>query len=310
MSIIRSFLILALPTVLLGACGPVSPSARPSPSPAPVTQADLAHCASLTWIDVRTALETVDHYTYQRIDHFTLSQSNASAAPTGPQAIDRTAVGTYQAPDQLSEISTWKPLGQALSHSTWGLLPAQYPDFIQVGTQRWEQIPLSGPRWVAISTGLVAKGQGGYLLGLLNNLAASAPWSSARAVPDASTQCLLTDNSPPGAAGRTHFAVSLWADPVTKLPTRLQINRVEQAGGISRSEITVDSAAPATPIAPPASSVPGPSAPPQPPFRPSPTPALIPRSPLPSSLGPGASVAPSPAARPIGSATPGTSVKP
>jgi len=134
----------------------------------------------------------------------------------------------------------------------WGLIPVQYPDFIQIGTQGWERIPLADPLWHA---GLRMPDQrGGHVPTILRALAAAAPWSAGRVDSAVPTECVFIDNSVTAADG-TRFEASLWADPATALPTRLRIDRIGRTGNVSHFDTAIDTTAAAS-IEPPAANEP------------------------------------------------------
>jgi hypothetical protein len=240
----RSIAFLALVAVVLGACqATASPIATRSPgtTAAGATEGTLAaDCAALHWYDVRSALESTDHYTYGSVDHIVSDPPTAGSVSPPSEAFDRVALGTYLAPDRMREVSTWTLAAPAPSGAPFrSLAPLQYPDFIQIGMQGWERIPLAGPLW---HPGLRMLDQrGGHVATLLRALAASAPWSVGSpfpTVPNGPTECVLTDDSVTGADG-TRFEASLWADPATALPTRLRIDRVGRTGYVSHFEMTI-----------------------------------------------------------------------
>jgi hypothetical protein len=252
----RSIAFLALVAVVLGACQATpSPIATRSPvtTAAAATEGTLAAgCAALHWYDVRSALDSTDHYTYRSVDHIVDDPPTAGSVAPPSEAFGRVVLGAYFALDRMREVSTWTPVTPAPSGAPFrGLAPLQYPDFIQIGTQGWERIPLADPLW---HPGLRMLDQrGGHVATILRALAAIAPWSVGRpfpTVPNGPTECIFTDGSVTGADG-TRFEASLWADPATALPTRLRIDRVGRAGYVSHFDMAFYTTAGA-PIEPPA----------------------------------------------------------
>ncbi len=252
----RSIAFLALVALVLGACQ-ATPSLIAPRSPvttaATSTEGTLAaDCAALHWYHVRSALESTDHYTYGSVDHIVSDPLTAGSVAPPSEAFDRVVLGTYLAPDRMREVSMWTPVTPVPSGAPFfGLAPLQYPDFIQIGTQGWERIPLADPLW---HPGLRMLDQrGGHVATILGALAAIAPWSVGRplpTVPNGPTECIFTDNSATGADG-TRFEASLWADPATALPTRLRIDRVGRTGYVSHFDMAIYTTAGA-PIEPPA----------------------------------------------------------
>jgi hypothetical protein len=249
-----SIAFVALLGAVLGACQATpSPAVTRSPvaTTATATAGTLAaDCAALHWYDVRSALETTDHYTYRSVDHIVDDPPTAGSVSSSPPfVLDRVALGAYVAPDRMSEVSAWTPGTPVPSGApSWGLIPVQYPDFIQIGTQGWERIPLADPLW---HPGLRMPDQrGGHVRSILMTLAAAAPWSGGRLDPSAPSQCVFADSSVTGADG-TRFEASLWADPASALPRRLRIDRIGRTGNVSHFDMAIDTTAQA-PIEPPA----------------------------------------------------------
>ena len=243
----RSIAFIALLTAVLSACQ-AAPSPIPTRSPAATTAAATeTSCAALHWYDVRQALEATDHYTYRSVDHIVSDPLIVMGPGASPSVLERTAIGAYQAPDRMSEVSEWRVVSDA---ADWSNVAVDYHDFIQIGTQGWERVPLVEPEW---HTGLRMPDQrGGHVRSLLMTLAATAPWSAGRLDPAVPTECVFVDNSVRAADG-TRFEASLWADPATALPTRLRVHRVGRTGNVSYFDMAIDTAAEAT-IEPPAGS--------------------------------------------------------
>lgn len=253
----RPIAVVSLLCVALGSCQVALPSTPMTSSPATPAATDGettespigADCTSLHWYDVRSALEATDHYTYRSVDHIVEELPTAESATLPPVVLDRVASGAYVAPDRMSEVSTWTSVDPAPSGVPfWGLIPLDYPDFIQIGTQGWERIPLADPRWHAGRR--VPDARGGHVRSILMNLAAVAHWSDGRRDPSASSECLFTVASVAADDG-TRFDASMWADPSTALPSHLHIDRVGRGGTVSHFDTSIDTTTAAT-IEPPA----------------------------------------------------------
>jgi hypothetical protein len=214
-------------------------------------------CLTLQWTDVRSALEAVSGYTYAGTDSFVANP--LGKGPGGkPLTLSRTTVGTYRAPDQSAETSTWALGDLPADNVLVSAVLAQFPDFIQVGNQRWERVSANDALWQLLPAPSTPAPQGGHLDNLLASLNIAGPWASGRPSPDDPSECLFADASPSGAAASSgssiyvSFQASLLVNPATALPTSLQIDRVGTNGILSRLDLKIDVTTVPSPISAPA----------------------------------------------------------